>query len=184
MHKCNISHFHSSWSELQLISSIHARGPSWTLQTPRTPRSPWAPWTSSCESLAPSLWCRILCKLLKFNSHKTLLVGWSQKGPDCSLKMTRVLGGKPKSQSQTMNWGPEVALTLRSGWNWWWRCRVCNLWEFSRNFLSNVCNLMASAIGRGPEQGRCPLTRQIQTSMDKDVISDGGYQPHFAMGIS
>ena len=30
-----------------------------------------------------------------------------------------------------------------------------------------------SAIGRGLEQGRHPLTRQIQTSMDKDVISDG-----------
>ena len=60
----------------------------------------------------------------------------------------------------------------------------CNLWEFSPNFLSNVCNLMASAIGRGPEQGRCPLTRQIQTSMDKDVISDGGYQLNFAREIS
>ena len=31
-----------------------------------------------------------------------------------------------------------------------------------------------SAIGRGLGLGRCPLTRQIQTSMDKDVISDSG----------
>ena len=30
-----------------------------------------------------------------------------------------------------------------------------------------------SAVGRGPGHGRFPLTRQIQTSMDKDVISDG-----------
>ena len=38
----------------------------------------------------------------------------------------------------------------------------------------NLCNLSPSAIGRGLGLGRCPLTRQIQTSMDKDVISDSG----------
>ena len=38
----------------------------------------------------------------------------------------------------------------------------------------NLCNLSLSAIGRGLGLGRCPLTRQIQTSMDKDVISDSG----------
>ena len=45
-----------------------------------------------------------------------------------------------------------------------------------------------SAIGRGLEQGRHPLTRQIQTSMDKDVISDGinyilPYLLHFVIHI-
>ena len=86
----------------------------------------------------------------------------------------------------------EISVTLFF-WkqNWYWNGNddvlSCNLWEFSQNFLSKeMCAIWWRECNRaGPRAiGRCPLTRQIQTSMDKDVISDGGYQLHFVRWIS